>query len=80
MPVKGRGGLRRGDRSFGRSDYRRDFWRFALPLLVRGNLEPLIRVGLMGHHLIMFARGAAAGHHNASHYSSKVRVQQIAAE
>jgi radical SAM superfamily enzyme YgiQ (UPF0313 family) len=63
-----------------RGDYRRDFWRFALPLLVRGNLEPIIRVGLMGHHLIMFARGAAVGHHNASYYSSKVPIRQIAAE
>jgi hopanoid C-2 methylase len=63
-----------------RGDYRRDFWKFALPLLVRGDVEPVIRVGLMAHHLIVFARGASSGRHNASHYSSKVRMQQMAAE
>lgn len=63
-----------------RSDYRRDFWAFALPLLIRGDIERIIRVGLMAHHLIVFARGASAGKHNASHYSSKVRVHQMAAE
>jgi len=81
-------GLRRGLSMLGRilwvigirGDYRRDFWRFGWPLLIRGDIEPLIRVSLMVHHLIVFARGASSGHHNASYYSSKVRVQQLAAE
>jgi radical SAM superfamily enzyme YgiQ (UPF0313 family) len=63
-----------------RGDYRRDFWKFAGPLLIRLNIEPVIRVGLMAHHLIVFAREASAGQQNASHYSNKVRVHQIAAE
>ena len=63
-----------------RGDYRREFWTFALPLLVRGDVESIIRVGLMAHHLIVFARGASSGRHNASHYSSKVRMHQVAAE
>jgi radical SAM superfamily enzyme YgiQ (UPF0313 family) len=63
-----------------RGDYRREFWTFAMPLLLRGDVESIIRVGLMAHHLIVFARGASSGRHNASHYSSKVRMHQVAAE
>ena len=50
-----------------RSDYRREFWRFALSRLVRGDVERIIAVGLVAHHLIMFAREAVAGRRNASH-------------
>ena len=56
-----------------RSDYRAQFWRFAWPKLRRGQIEPVIRVGLVAHHLIAFARKAAAGTMNASHYSARVR-------
>jgi hopanoid C-2 methylase len=63
-----------------RGDYRREFWKFALPLLMRGDIERIIRVGLLAHHLIVFARGASSGKQNASHYSSKLRAHQMAAE
>jgi len=63
-----------------RADYRRDFWKLAFPLLVRGDIETLIRVALMAHHLIVFARGASSGRHNASFYSNKIQVHQMAAE
>jgi hypothetical protein len=55
------------------SDYRGDFWRFAWPKLKRGQILPVIQVGLVAHHLITFARQAAAGAMNASHYSAKLR-------
>lgn len=55
-----------------RGGYRHAFWRFALPRLLRGQIEPVLRVGLCAHHLIMFARDACAGKGNASHYSAKV--------
>ena len=57
-----------------RSDYRGTFWKFALPCLLRGKIEPLLNYGLCAHHLIMFARDACTGRTNASHYSNKVRT------
>ena len=61
-----------------RSDYRREFWKFAWPLLIRGDIEPVIRVGLMAHHMILSARDAAAGRQSASHYSSRPAEPQVA--
>ena len=57
----------------GEGDYRGAFWRFALPLLRRGRLEPLLHYALMAHHLIVFAREATAGRLNASHYATKLQ-------
>jgi hopanoid C-2 methylase len=54
-----------------RGNYRRAFWKFSLPRLMRGQIEQVLRVGLCAHHLIMFARDACAGRGNASHYSAK---------
>ena len=56
-----------------RGDYRASFWKFALPLLLRGEIEALLTYGLPAHHLIMFAREACSGRGNASHYSAKLR-------
>ena len=55
------------------SDYRREFWKFAWPKLKRGQIEPIIQVGLVTRHLIRFARDACSGSMNASHYSAKLR-------
>jgi hopanoid C-2 methylase len=63
-----------------RGSYRREFWRFAWPLLMRGDIERVIAVGLVAHHLIVFAREAVAGRRNASHYSGKLQEAAIAAE
>jgi radical SAM superfamily enzyme YgiQ (UPF0313 family) len=62
-----------------KSDYRRVFWRYAWPKLRRGEIEAVIQAGLVSHHLIRFAREAASGTMNASHYSPKLR-EPIAAE
>ncbi len=59
-----------------RGDYRIPFWKFALPLLLRGKIEALLTYGLPAHHLIMFARDACSGHGNASHYSTKLRSSE----
>lgn len=56
-----------------RGDYRSVFWTFVLRRLARGQIEPILSMGLVAHHLIMFARDACAGRGNASHYSAKVR-------
>ncbi len=53
------------------SDYRRTFWRMAWPNLKRGNIEPVIHVGLVAHHLIHFARDCRAGVGEYSFYSEK---------
>jgi radical SAM superfamily enzyme YgiQ (UPF0313 family) len=64
-----------------RSDYRRAFWAFAWPKLKRGDIESVIRVGLISRHLIRFAREASSGAMNASYYSAKLRdPMSIAAE
>jgi len=60
-----------------RSDYRREFWNFAWPRLIRGEIEYVIRVGLMAHHLILSGRDAGAGRQPASHYSTKPAVTSI---
>jgi hopanoid C-2 methylase len=53
------------------ADYRQVFWRMAWPLLRQGRIEDVIHVSLVAHHLITFARDAAAGRENASFYSAK---------
>lgn len=39
-----------------RADYRRCFWRMALAALRRGQIEELIQVAVVAHHLIQFSR------------------------
>jgi radical SAM superfamily enzyme YgiQ (UPF0313 family) len=62
-----------------RGDYRSIFWKFVLRRLVRGEIEPILSMGLVAHHLIMFARDACEGRGNASHYSAKVRTLELEA-
>jgi radical SAM superfamily enzyme YgiQ (UPF0313 family) len=57
-----------------RGDYRRAFWRYTLPRLLRGEIEAILATGISAHHLIMFARDASAGRGNASHYSPKLKI------
>ena len=59
-----------------RSDYRRVFWRFALPLLRKGRIEDVAHVGLVAHHLIWFAREAVSGEQAASLYSHHPRSKR----
>ena len=61
-------------------DYRRPFWGFALRRLARGEVEAIMSVAIMAHHLIVFSREAVAGRQNASHYSSKLREAMAPAE
>jgi hopanoid C-2 methylase len=59
-----------------RSHYKKAFWKFALPLLAKGNIEGFLFAILPAHHLIMFARDAVAGRGNASHYSAKLQISE----
>ncbi len=63
-----------------RSDYRREFWKFVWPRLKKGDIERIISVGLVAHHLILFARGAASGKQTASYYSTRLPGAAVPAE
>ena len=54
------------------SDYRRTFWRMAIPTFKKGDIEALIHVGLVSHHLIQFARECLEGEQGAAFYSEKL--------
>jgi len=61
-------------------DYRRSFWSFAWPRLKALDIEIIISVGLVAHHLIVFSRGAARGQQTASYYSTRLREVAAPAE
>ena len=61
-------------------EYRKVFWQFALNRLMRGDIEGMIGSVVVGHHLIMYARAASSGRHNASNYSLRLRDAQVLAE
>lgn len=61
-------------------DYKREFWKFAMRRLARGELEYLISSIMVAHHLIKFARDASGGHTNASYYSLKLQQASVPAE
>jgi radical SAM superfamily enzyme YgiQ (UPF0313 family) len=63
-----------------RGDYRRAFWRFARARLRHGDIDGLITVALIAHHLILFAREASSGRRDASHYTFKPQERLVAAE
>ncbi len=54
-------------------DYRREFWSFAWRRLRKGEIDTLIMVEIVAHHLILFAREASSGRRDASHYSFRPR-------
>jgi radical SAM superfamily enzyme YgiQ (UPF0313 family) len=59
------------------SNYRALFWKTAGPLLRRGDLESLLHIAFVSHHLIRFAREARRGNANASFYSAKLREAAV---
>jgi radical SAM superfamily enzyme YgiQ (UPF0313 family) len=54
-------------------DYRRVFWRMALPALRRGRIEELMAAALIAHHLIRFGHECTQGRQNASFYADRAR-------
>lgn len=58
-----------------RSDYRRVFWKMALPALRQLDIEDVIHIGLVSHHLISFAREAARGDQIAAFYSPELKTR-----
>jgi radical SAM superfamily enzyme YgiQ (UPF0313 family) len=53
-------------------DYRKIFWQMAWPALKSGDIETVIHVSLVAHHMIEFSRDAEAGYRTASFYSRKL--------
>jgi radical SAM superfamily enzyme YgiQ (UPF0313 family) len=53
------------------SDYRKTFWRVAIPALKSLDVESVIHAGLVGHHLIRFARDCEAGVGEYSFYAGR---------
>jgi hopanoid C-2 methylase len=53
-----------------RADYRRHFWRAARKALRRGQIDAVLGMGFIAHHLIEFSREALRGDQNASFYSA----------
>jgi len=54
------------------SDYRKTFWKMAKPALTAGNIEGVIHVRLVAHHLISFTKECTQGLESASFYSQKL--------
>jgi len=54
-------------------DYREVFWKMAKETLAKGDVEAMIHIGMVSHHLITFARQAAAGKTGASFYNQDTR-------
>src|SRR4029079_13549173 len=57
-----------------KADYRKPFWRAARYALKRGQIDAVLGMGFIGHHLIEFTREALRGEQNASYYSTKTRM------
>ena len=55
------------------ADYRRPFWRAARRALRRGQIDAVLGMGFVAHHLIQFTREALRGEQNASFYSRRQR-------
>jgi hypothetical protein len=55
------------------SDYRNVFWKMAKQTIAKGDVEALFHIGMVSHHLITYAREAAAGRHGASFYNQEMR-------
>jgi radical SAM superfamily enzyme YgiQ (UPF0313 family) len=52
--------------------YRKLFWDMAWPALKTGDIDTVIHVSLVAHHMISFARDAEAGVRTASFFSQKL--------
>ncbi len=58
------------------SNYRKPFWRAARHALRRGQIDAVLGMGFIAHHLIQFTREALRGEQNASYYSTKSRAAE----
>jgi radical SAM superfamily enzyme YgiQ (UPF0313 family) len=62
-----------------KADYRRSFWRAARHAFRRGQIEVVLSIAFIGHHLVEFTREALRGEQNASFYSALRKRREKAA-
>jgi len=55
-------------------DYRCSFWQMAWPALRAGRIEELIHIGIVAHHMIVFARACAEGRENAAFFIDRPKI------
>jgi hypothetical protein len=60
-----------------KSRYRRAFWQAALYALRRGQIEAMLSMGFVAHHMIRFTEEALRGEQNASFYSTHERGDTV---
>ena len=60
-----------------KSRYRREFWGAAFYALRRGQIEAMLSMGFVAHHLIKFTQEALRGEQNASFYSTRERGDTV---
>ena len=53
-------------------DYRKIFWKMAIPALKELDIDIVIHISLVAHHMISFSREAEAGFQNASFFSKNL--------
>jgi radical SAM superfamily enzyme YgiQ (UPF0313 family) len=56
-----------------RSDYRRRFWRLAIPLLRAGRIPSVVHIASVTHHLVLFGRQVVDGTAERSFYDPRGR-------
>ncbi|MBV8840501.1 MAG: DUF4070 domain-containing protein [Alphaproteobacteria bacterium] len=61
-----------------KADYRGAFWRAARYALKKGQIDGMLGMAFIAHHLIEFTREALRGDQNASYYSAKKRTAPMA--
>ena len=61
-----------------KADYRGAFWRAARYALKKGQIDGVLGMAFVAHHLIEFTREALRGDQNASYYSTKKRTAAMA--
>lgn len=54
-----------------RSHYRGEFWKFFKARLREGDLESILHIGIVAHHLITYAQACTQGRMQSSNYSSR---------
>jgi hypothetical protein len=56
------------------SSYRKVFWKMVIQCLEKGDIESMIHIALVAHHLIQFTAEFVEGQETASFYSQKRNV------
>ena len=53
------------------SHYREEFWKFFKARVRKGDLESILHIGIVAHHLITYAQACIQGKMQSSNYSNR---------